>query len=138
MVPLNPQPYDELRKRFHRCLSRVTNAAEFSPTDPNRPSNDPNNVFDTYDGYRLIVSCELMDGRKYLHASLSVWKPDARVKSEPQAYAMCLGVFKRVAGLVGETGSVAQAQSSKNGVAHLIFPLDQEIMERNNHGEANV
>jgi hypothetical protein len=72
-VPASPEGLTALRARYHAAVADVINQIDVVGGKVDSPSGDPKHVFDTPEGWRLIVSLERMpDGRVGVHLSASV------------------------------------------------------------------
>lgn len=71
-VPLNPQPLAALQARYLAAVADVIPQRDVVDGRHPVPSGQPEHVFDTENGLRLIVSTEqLYDGRVGVHLSAS-------------------------------------------------------------------
>lgn len=70
MIPFEPQPLKQLQERYAEAIDIVW-VADKNMVD--RPGLHRENVFDTEDGIRLIISKDLSpNGKEYIHFSGSV------------------------------------------------------------------
>jgi hypothetical protein len=71
-----------LRARYPAAVADVIDQVDVVSGKVQAPSGDPRHVFDTPDGWRLIVSRERMpDGRIGVHLSASIHDPDAAARA---------------------------------------------------------
>ena len=72
-VPVRVEPFVTLRARYAEAVAEMISQSEVWNGACTPPSADARHVFDTPDGWRLIVSCERTpDGRVGVHFSASV------------------------------------------------------------------
>jgi len=72
-VPLQVQPLEVLRARYRRAITEVVDQLACAEGERDPPSGQPAHVFDTAEGWRLIISKERRpDGRVGLHLSASI------------------------------------------------------------------
>ncbi len=72
-VPIHIEPLDVLRDRYPAAVSDLINAQAVKDEEIPAPSSDPRHVFDTPEGWRLIVSREQMpSGLIVVHLSASI------------------------------------------------------------------
>lgn len=73
MVPVHVEPIPDLQHRYAAAIEEVINAADVVMMKRMAPSKDPKHVFDTPEGWRLIISRERMpDNRIGIHFSASI------------------------------------------------------------------
>lgn len=128
-LPFEPEPIEALKRRLHEAFVRVW-SVENVEGGGDRPGLHRENVFDTPQGIRLIVSkdtSEQFDGM-VLHVSGSIdrkhiarWK--GRIVDHGTAIIAILAAFKEISGL--DATGVAQSAMTPGGVVHLVYPLDR-------------
>jgi hypothetical protein len=128
-LPFERQSWEELNQRLPAALSRVWNSNDIAEKKTlDRPGLHRDYVFDTPDGWRLIISREIVNGSSILHVSCSINNDPADLKhwlekifNQDDAIAAALVCFKQITGLK-ETG-VAEAAMTSGGVIHFMYPL---------------
>jgi hypothetical protein len=130
----SPKPYDELKARFPAALERVWVASATG----DRPGLHPENVFDTFDGYRVIISheVEVETGEHVFHVSGSYWRRDKSPKGPKDVRIVkmapvILWAFKRIAGFERQGTGVAHlfmTNSEGFDVLHFIYPMDPQLV----------
>lgn len=72
-VPLHVEPLDTLRARYPAAVAELLNSEDIQNSEIPAPSSLPHHVFDTPDGWRLIVSRELLPNSLIVvHLSASI------------------------------------------------------------------
>lgn len=126
-LPFQAEPYEQLRARFYKAVKYAWDVGPLSRGEVeqllNRPGESRDYVFDTVDGFRLIISVERQGKWTYLHVSGSVHVDNSTAAPGRQnPWPVVLDVFKRVSGIerVGPT----QAMVSPGGVVHIVMDAD--------------
>lgn len=118
MIQFNPQPLDELKKRFSIAMQKSWSVEKVSENLNNRPGNKQENVFDFEDGIRLIVSRDSYKGKEVIHVSASFDEKICKIKDISSALAKMYGNFVELSGI--KTTPLYQFFSDK-GVPHWII-----------------
>lgn len=134
-LPITPESYDKLIARFPAAVMKVWEIAQLTdPTYRASPSHDRpglrrENVFDTTDGLRLIISrnAQTVEGRRIevVEASISIFDTTqwvGKIKNENDILGAALRAFRLISGLVEEGTGMAKVELSPNGVVHFLYP----------------
>lgn len=125
MLEFEPEIESSLQSRYPKALEVVYDHDNVDDVLENRPGTKREHVFDFFDGCRMIVSRESMEGcPAVLHFSMSL-KEGYSSQPENEMAAVSLAVSHAVE-LMGEPfeGRVS-AVIDKEGIVHLIYDKNQ-------------
>ena len=125
-LPFQPEPLERLQARFSAAIATEWDADDLTrkrlanPDHPDRPGQCRTHVFDTEDGYRLIISRERSQSEGlYLHVSASCENLMPRTH-------LFTGAAFRLGAIALKTFHIIRTAISTGGTVHFVLKLEEQ------------
>jgi hypothetical protein len=128
-VPLHVEGLLALRERYPAAIAEIVDQRDIVHGMAEAPSGDAKHVFDTPDGWRLIVSRErLLNGQIGIHISASVHDAEKVISmmQSPHITEMNRLVIRAWQLIAGSARTPRLVAITEGGIPHF-FLMDEEI-----------